>query len=92
MGTTIKLQQSDVKDLTKNVVLSAAKVSTTADDVPSVKKSSGIMITQYRQAATDLANTMRDFVELLIKDMLDINKATDTIVAVDTQLGTTIKS
>lgn len=92
MGTTIKLQQSDVKDLTKNVLKSAALVSITADDVPSVKKSSGIMITQYRQAATDLANTMCDFVKLLLQDMNDINKATDTIVAVDTQLGTTIKS
>lgn len=92
MGTTIKLKQSDVKDLTKNVLQSAAEVSVTANDVPSVKNCSGIMIIQYRQAATDLADTIRDFVKLLLKDMIDINNATDTIVAVDTQLGTTIMS
>ena len=92
MGTTLKLRESDVNELTSDVRNALTEVKTDKGDVPSVKQSSGIMISQYYDAIIQLADTMKDFVELVKKDMNDIDKAAATITALDRQLDRNIKS
>lgn len=83
----LKAKKDEIDKLIKAIEKKRDAIDVSVSSIEEPSKSKGIMLTEYIKRIEKISDLLKNYKQLLDKDVSDINKSIDKILEMDKQMG-----